>query len=327
MDEIRWGMIGCGDVTEVKSGPAFNIIEHSSLVAVMSRDAEKARDYALRHGVSRWYNRAEDLLNDPELNAVYIATPPDAHCEYTLLAARAGKHVYVEKPMARTHAECVQMIDACRAAGVKLFVAYYRRCLPLFLKIRDLVNNGAIGSPRFVSIQLVHTFHEGDDRLPWRVRPEIAGAGHFYDLAAHQFDYLDYLLGPVTAVDGQAANQAGLYPAEDMVTAAWRHESGVLGSGVWCFTASPERRTDFAEITGSLGRLTFPFFDPGPLRLETAHGVEEFAFPRQDPIQQPLIQRVVDELRGIGIGTCPSTGATAARTNAVMEKIVSGYYA
>jgi predicted dehydrogenase len=321
MDEIRWGIIGCGDVTEVKSGPAFNRVEHSSLVAVMRRDGEKARDYALRHQVPRWYDQVNALIDDPEVNAIYIATPPDAHCDYTLRAARAGKPVYVEKPMARTHAECLKMIEGCQHAGVSLFVAYYRRCLPLYLKVQELITNGVIGSVRFVSIQLVHSAHEGDEHQPWRVRPEIAGGGHFYDLASHQLDALDFLLGPVTAVGGQSANQAGLYPAEDIVTASWRHASGALGSGVWCFTAAPGRRTDLTEITGSQGRLSFSFFESQPLVLETSHGVEEIHFPRQDPIQQPLIQTVVDDLRGVG--HCPSTAESGARTNAVMEKIVT----
>jgi len=226
--------------------------------------------------------------------------------------------------MARTHAECLRMIEGCRAAGVGLYVAYYRRCLPLFLKVRELINDGAIGSVRFVAIQLVHAVHPGDELQPWRVQPEIAGGGHFYDLASHQLDYLDYIFGPVTAASGQAANQARLYPAEDAVTASWRHETGVLGSGVWCFTAAPGRSTDLTEITGSQGRLTFSYFSEQPLRLETARGVEEFTFPRQDPIQQPLIQRVVDALRGVG--ESPSTGESGARTNAVLEQIVAGYY-
>ena len=229
MDEINWGIIGCGDVTEVKSGPAFSRVEHSSLSAVMRRDGEKARDYARRHQVPRWYDQADALIDDPEVNAIYIATPPDSHCAYTLRAAQAGKPVYVEKPMARTYAECQQMIEACQSAGVSLFVAYYRRCLPLFVKIRELIHSGAIGDVRVVSVQLIHAVHPGDEDVPWRVRPEIAGGGHFYDLASHQLDYLDYLLSPIRAAGGQAANQAGLYPAEDCVTASWRHEFGRAG--------------------------------------------------------------------------------------------------
>lgn len=324
MDEIRWGIIGCGDVTEVKSGPAFNQISHSRLVAVMRRDGEKARDYARRHGVARWYDRADRLIDDPEVNAIYIATPPETHCQYTLQAASAGKPVYVEKPMARTVHECQQMIDACQQAGVKLFVAYYRRRLPLFLKVKELVKNGAIGQVRLVMVRLYHPIHPGDETQPWRVRPEMSGGGHFYDLGSHQLDYLDDLFGPIGAVRGLALNQAGLYPAEDLVTACWEHESGVAGGGIWCFTISPEQRLDQAEILGSEGRINFSFFEANPLILETRRGVEEFVFPRKDPIQQPLIETVVAEL--CGQGKCPSTGESGARTNRVLEEIVASYY-
>ena len=198
MNTIRWGILGCGNVTEVKSGPGFQLAEGSRLVAVMRRDGNKARDYAERHGVSRWYDDAEQLIRDPEVDAVYVATPPSSHAEYTIRAAAAGKPVYVEKPMARDAAECRRMIDACRVAGVPLFVAYYRRALPRFLKVKELLDAGAIGTPRFVTVTQYHAPGQYDPaNLPWRVRPEIAGAGIFLDLAAHTLDILDFLLGPV----------------------------------------------------------------------------------------------------------------------------------
>src|SRR5882757_10269989 len=103
---IRWGIIGCGDVTEVKSGPALQRATGSALVAVMRRDRAKAEDYARRHGVARAYDDAAALIADPDVDAVYVATPPSSHAAYTLAAARAGKPVYVEKPMALSHAEC-----------------------------------------------------------------------------------------------------------------------------------------------------------------------------------------------------------------------------
>ena len=324
MDEIRWGIIGCGDVTEVKSGPAFDRIPHSTLTAVMRRDASKARDYARRHGVHRWYADADQLIFDPEVNAIYIATPPDVHAEYTLRAAQAGKPVYVEKPMARTYAECQTMIEVCQQAGVPLFVAYYRRCLPAFRKVKELVECGAIGDVRLIQMRLYQPAQVGDGKaadLPWRLRPEIAGGGLFYDLGSHQLDFLDYLFGPITQVSGQAVNQAGLYPAEDAVTASWVHQSGVIGSGNWCFCVAPEQKLDEAEILGSQGRITFSTFDNQPVCLETANGCESFTFPRQDPVQQALIETVVAELRGEG--QCPSTGVSAARTNWVMEQIIN----
>jgi predicted dehydrogenase len=325
MHEIRWGIIGCGDVTEIKSGPAFQKVKDSRLVAVMRRDGAKAQDYAQRHKVPKWYDDAEQLIQDPEVNAIYVATPPGSHAEYVRMAAWAGKPVYVEKPMANSYADCLDMIKVCAGAGVPLFVAYYRRQLPLFLKIKELVDGGAIGEVRLVNIRLYHPPHPNDytpDNLPWRVCPEIAGGGYFFDLASHQLDFLDFVLGPIGSVQGAAGNQAGLYQAEDLVTANFQFASGVFGSGSWCFTVPPVLKTDYTELVGSMGRISYSTFGNEPLRLETAAGTETFDLPYPPHVQQPLIQTIVDEL--LGRGQCPSTGSTAARTSRVLEEIVFG---
>ncbi len=322
VEQVRWGIIGCGAVTEVKSGPALKKIRGSDLVAVMRRDGEKAKDYALRHGVPKWYDDADNLIDDPDVNTVYVATPPASHAEYTIRAAKAGKPVYVEKPMALNLTQCQEMIAACEGAGVPLFVAYYRRALPDFLKVKELVESGAVGEVRFVCVELYHA--PGDnldpDNLPWRVIPEIAGGGYFLDLASHQLDFLDYVFGPIASVKGCAANQARLYPAEDIVAASFIFESGVFGSGIWCFAVPKQIHTDRTRIVGSKGRITYSSFDIVPVRLETAKGVEEFDLPRPEHVQQPLLQTVVDEL--LGRGRCPSTGVTAARTSRVMDEII-----
>src|SRR3954447_23868874 len=240
MKTIRWGIIGCGDVTETKSGPGFAKAENSALVAVMRRDGARAADYARRHGVPRWYDDGRKLIEDPEVDAVYVATPPDSHESYAAMAALAGKPVYVEKPMARTYDECVRMISAARAAGTKLFVAYYRRSLPRFLKVKELLDAAVIGRVRVANVRLYQppAKEEMDPAtLPWRVKPEIAGAGKFLDLASHTLDLVDFLLGPIARASGHATNQAGLYPAEDVVAGSFAFDSGAVGMGVWCFTA------------------------------------------------------------------------------------------
>src|SRR6056297_2877555 len=177
MNEVKWGIIGCGDVTEKKSGPAFSRVPGSELVAVMRRDGAKAEDYARRHGVPRWYDRSEDLINDPEVNAVYVATPPAFHRDFTLQVATAGKPIYVEKPMALNSVQCDEMVAACRQAGVPLFVAYYRRALPRFLKIRELVESGVLGTIDSFRILLRKPPSQADleHRPSWRVDPTIAG--------------------------------------------------------------------------------------------------------------------------------------------------------
>jgi predicted dehydrogenase len=324
MNTINWGIIGCGDVTEVKSGPGFQHAANSSLVAVMRRNGALAKDYAQRHNVPKWYDNAEALINDPDINAIYVATPPNSHKEYTILSARAGKPVYVEKPMALNFAECREMIDACQAANVPLFVAYYRRGLLRFLKIKELLDTNTIGEVRYVTITMVMPPHPDEldpQKLPWRVIPEIAGGGRFADLASHMFDFLDYVLGPISAMQGFAANQAGLYPAEDIVSASFVFELGVQGVGNWCFTGFES--IDHTEIVGTKGKITYATFNADPVVLTTADGVTEFSIEDPAHIQQPLIQTVVDELTGSGI--CPSTGESAARTSRVMDQLLQTY--
>lgn len=324
MRTIRWGIIGCGDVTEVKSGPGFQKADHSDLVAVMRRRGELARGYAERHGVPRWYDNAAALINDTEVDAVYIATPPSSHKEYTLMSAAAGKPAYVEKPMALNFAECEEMIAACAHGGVPLFVAYYRRGLPRFLKIKELVDSGAIGDVRFVRLTFYQPMAPEDQdpgKQTWRVDPAVGGGGRFVDLASHMLDFLDYALGPIVEVQGLAANQAGKYKAEDIVTGTFRFASGVQGVGIWCFTAFENR--DITEIVGTDGKISFSTFDAQPLTLTTREGATEFSFDYPQHIAQPLIQTVVDELNGIG--NCPSTGPTAARTSWVMDQMIKTF--
>jgi predicted dehydrogenase len=321
MRTIRWGIIGCGDVTEIKSGPGFQKADHSSLVAVMRRNGKLAQDYAHRHGVPKWYDNAEALIHDPEVDAVYIATPPAFHKTYTLLSAQAGKPVYVEKPMALNHEECQAMLQACRAADVPLFVAYYRRALSRFLKIKELIDTQAIGEVRFVTVTLYQPpppIEPNSPTLPWRVIPELAGGGYFIDLASHMLDFLDYLFGPIGHVHGFAANQAHRYPAEDIVTGTLVFESGIQGVGTWCFTSYDRR--DVTEIVGSEGKLTYSTFDNQPILLTTAKGSTELSYDHPPHIQQPLIQSVVNALNGIG--TCPSTGESAARTSWTMDQML-----
>ncbi|MCM3690744.1 Gfo/Idh/MocA family protein [Neobacillus niacini] len=326
LDKVRWGIIGCGDVTEVKSGPAFQKINNSELVAVMRRTGELAKDYAKRHHVPKWYDDADMLINDPDVNAIYIATPPGSHMEYTLKAAMAGKPVYVEKPMARNYSECQEMIAACEKVGVPLYVAYYRRAQPRFLKIKELLENGAIGEIRFVSTTQYQKDTEekqNADKLSWRVKPEIAGGGLFFDLASHTLDLLDFLLGPITAVEGFASNQGGYYSAEDKVSGTYLFESGVHGIGNWCFTAFED--VDINEIVGSKGKITFSTFGNESVKLMTKQGMEEWNFERPEHVHQSLVEIIVSDLT-TNSRLCPSTGLTGARTNWVMGELVKNYY-
>lgn len=327
MNQVNWGIIGCGNVTELKSGPAFNLVDGSKLVAVMRRDESKAIDYAKRHNVPKWYINADDLINDPEVNAVYVATPPDTHATYTIAALNAGKPVYVEKPMALNFRQCQEMIATANKNNLPLFVAYYRRTLPGFLKVKELIDSFAIGEVRLVTIKLFEAPKDQDfdsSNLPWRVNPDIAGGGYFFDLASHQLDFLDFLFGEAKLVSALATNQANLYQAEDIVSATLTFEKGIICSGNWCFTVSPQSEEDSIEIIGSKGKISFSTFNHTPICLETEEGAEIIEYQNPKHIQQNLIEQVVDEL--LGKGKCVSTGVTASRTNKLMDEIVTENY-
>jgi len=319
---IRWGIIGCGDVTEVKSGPGFQNAEGSALVAVMRRDGEKARDYARRHRVPRVYDRADGLIQDAEVDAVYIATPPSSHCELAFRVAAAGKPCLVEKPMALNHAECLRMIDAFQSRGLPLWVAYYRRALKRFEVVRDRLRDGAIGQVSSVHVQVSAPLLTGADRTNWRIDPAVSGAGLFFDLGSHCFDLLDFLVGRITRVEGHSINTAGAYSAEDVTVAAFELANGLLGTGVWNFNAS--EKIDVMTFIGTDGELITPIFSDTDVTVKrgSVKTVEEVRNPPH--VHQPLIQTVVDELRGNG--TCPSTGESAARTSWVLDKCVEQYY-
>lgn len=313
-----------GNVCEKKSAPAMNLVPNSRLVAVMRRNEEKVRDYAERHQVPKWYTDAVELVNDPEVNAIYIATPPHMHLPYTKLAASVGKAVYVEKPMGRTYAECKEMIAHCEKAGVPLYVAYYRRALPHFIRIKELLDEGAIGDVRTVHINLKQVLipdvvvHLENN---WRVDPQVAGGGYFFDLASHQLDLLDFFFGPIVQANGFSANQGKAYHAEDIVVGTFVFENGVIGSGNWCFTTSKGAEIDEVVIYGSKGSIRFETFGKGEFLLER-DDQETLHFQVDLPyhIQQPLIKAVVGDI--LGEQFSPSTGTTAARTNWVMDQLV-----
>ena len=319
MKEIHWGIIGCGDVTEVKSGPALQQIEGSKLVAVMRRNGKLAEDYAHRHNVDKWYINASALINDPDINAVYIATPPSSHKEYTFAVARAGKMVYVEKPMALNYNECLDMITECEKCNVPLFVAYYRRALTRFLKVKSLLDKGEIGKVRFLNSILYKTPQQSDKDgiYHWRVDPQIAGGGYFYDLAPHTIDIFQYYFGEIKIAKGHYSNQMKLYEAEDMVSSLLVFENGVHAICAWNFNAYND--LDRIEIIGNRGQITFSMFNTDPILLETMDGIKKYEIDNPTHIQKPLIQTIVNTINGKG--KCPSTGYSGSKTNWIMDQI------
>lgn len=306
MKTIRWGILGCGDVAEKKGGPALYKAEGSELVAVMRRDRALAQDFAQRHGAKRAYDQVEELLSDPEIDAVYIATPPHLHCAQTLLAAQAGKHVLVEKPMALHPAQCDQMIAACQAAGVSLHVAYYRRFWPKFQALQQQLDAGAIGTVLGARLQLCTRAAAAG----WRVEPAISGGGHVVDVGSHRLDMLVYLLGDPAVAHGFATNRLRHHPAENDTVIAYQTTSGVVVSAGFHFHTQPQR--DVLEIFGSEGTITVDPFD-GP--TFTLNG-QEHRFETPIPTHLPFVQALVENYRGAAHRHV--TGAAGAQATRIL---------
>ncbi len=320
----------------MKSGPGLYGAAHSRLLAVADRNPARAEEFARQHGIARWHDDAEAIIQAPDVDAVYIATMTESHRDLVLRCAAAGKPVLTEKPMAMRHADCLTMIAACRTAGVPLWVAYYRRALPRFLKVRELVRDGAIGEVRMVVTRHFQRLPTPEEmRGPfwsWRLDPARSGGGIFFEAVGHTLDILDFILGPIETARGMAQNQARAYAPEDVVTAAFRYASGALGSGAWCFNTDCD--DEFNEIIGATGRIRFSTFPPlappagrPPVPIKLWRGEVAEDIPVDDPpyVHQPLIQTIVDEMNGQG--HCPSTGETAARTTCVIEECLAGFTA
>ena len=293
-------------------------------MAVMSRDAEKAESYARRHHIPRWYTDPQQLIGDEDVNAIYIATPPSSHATYAIMAMKAGKPVYIEKPMAATYEDCARINRISRETGIPCFVAYYRRYLPYFQQVRQWATDGTIGNVINVQIRFAQPPRNLDynsTNLPWRVQPDIAGGGYFYDLAPHQLDLLQDMFGCILEAEGYTSNRGGLYAAEDTISACFKFENGLPGSDSWCFVAHDSAKEDRIEIIGDKGMICFSVFTYDPIALHTERGREEFLPENPPHVQLPLIQKVVEHLQGKAICTCD--GISATPTNWVMDRILN----
>ena len=323
LETVHWGMIGCGAVTEVKSGPAFYKCAGSTLSCVMRRSGALAADYARRHGVAKWYDDAQRLIEDPQVNAVYVATPPYAHMKWAMAAIDAGKPVYCEKPLTLNYADTARLVRYAQEKGVPLLSAYYRRAMPYFLKIQEIVQSGAIGPVRCVQIfqSAAHGTKvpaQKTETVDWHMRPEISGGGWFHDVACHTLDILDFLLGPIVSAQGKRANLSATTPADDTVCASLRFDGGALGSALWCFDA--DHTEESVQIFGTKGAIRFGALSFTPIELTTKAGTATFQPEMPEHVQQPLIQSVVDQLRGCGCAR--SDAQNALRTAWVMDQIL-----
>lgn len=288
---IRWGIIGVGDVCEVKSGPGFYKSPNSQLLAVMRRNGELARDYAQRHQVPLWYDNAEALFNNPEIDAVYIATPPAQHKDYAIAALTAGKHVYIEKPATLNAQECDAISAEEIRSGKKVTIAHYRRHVPCFVKMAELIHAGAIGQPLLAQIDMLRPIPTNIDNN-WRLNPALSGGGLFHDLSPHQLDLMLHWFGPVVEARGFGVNQRLVSEADDCIHGWAKLQSGVVLQGRWHFALAPIHTRDLCEIIGTKGSIKINFFGEQVIQLNSDAGKQEIIIPNPQHIQQPMIEQV-----------------------------------
>ncbi|GEO11007.1 Gfo/Idh/MocA family protein [Segetibacter aerophilus] len=319
METVQWGIIGCGDVTEVKSGPAFNKVPNSKLLAVMRRNEEKVKDYAKKHNVPKWYTDAFELINDPEINAIYVATPPLQHEEYAIAAINAGKPVYIEKPMAVDAASAKRIADV--AKNNKVSVAHYRRAQPLFIKLKELLESDIIGEIRYINLKFLQVPLSNEDlqlpKVQWRVDPALAGGGLFHDLAPHQLDLMLYYFGKIKNASGYSANQGRAYYADDIVSGNILFESGVIFQGLWCFNVPKEEAVDKCEFVGSKGKISVSIFGEPEITLVIDGKFTKITLDKLQHVQQPMIEKVVQYF--LGEGENPSSADEGVEVMTLLE--------
>jgi len=318
---MNWGIIGCGDVTEVKSGPAYQNTPSFNLHGVTRRNLELAQDYARRHNVAKVYKSADELVHDDNIDAVYIATPPDSHLQYGLMVAAAGKPCCIEKPLSPTYEDSVKIVRAFEQQNTPLFVAYYRRTLPRFLKVKSLIDSGAIGQVRRIHWDLSAPPSEVDlsGEYNWRTDSKVARGGYFDDLASHGLDLFCYFLGEMSVVSGTVSNQQGLYSAYDSINACWTHEGGVGGTASWNFAGYGD--VDSVTLVGSSGEIRFSVFHDNEVVLINKGGEQRFDIDHPKHVQSGHVEAMQRAL--LSGHAHPSTGATALHTGWVMERILA----
>lgn len=341
--DIGWGVIGCGDVVDRKAGKALNTIAGSSIVTVMRRSPDAARAFAQRHGVAQWSTNADEVIQHPGVNAIYVATPPEHHLEYALAACAAGKACLVEKPAGRSEFETRQMVEVFKQAGVPLYISYYRRFLEKFRKVKQIVDAGEIGSVVAIHYRMAKPYREGQ----WRLNPQVSGGGHFYDLAGHVLDLFDDWFGPLEFVASAATNAIPVNVTEDAVALTFRTRDGAIGTAAWNFAAATN--VDELIIEGTFGHLRMAAMSrSGPLQMgivpeaavRASRSIPErvvailkrrvqlpsrrqFRFREAPQSLRPMLEHIVADLRA---GGPPASPDSALRTSTIMNSALDEFY-
>jgi predicted dehydrogenase len=292
MDRVSFGLIGCGDIARKRVAPAIRELQNCELVAVNRAQTQLAEAFANEFGAKRWYADWRELLQDDEINAVYIATPVYLHVEQTIAAAEAGKHVLCEKPMALDVAECDRMIDACRRNNVRLGIAYYRHFYPVVRRVREILESGEIGKPVLAQINAFEWFDPpaGHPR-EWLLKKEQSGGGPMFDFGCHRIEVLLDLFGKVSELKSTMTNDFFRREVEDVGVATLRFEQGVTATlTVAHSTREPQ---DTLDVFGSKGSLHVSVLNEGTLRVFGERGERTELLPPATNIHQPLIEDFV----------------------------------
>jgi predicted dehydrogenase len=318
---LRWGLIGCGDIAHRMVAPALRTAANSELLAIARADPSRLAEFASAHGVPRTYPRWQDLIADADLNAVYIATPPDVHCVQTVAAADAGKHVLCEKPMALSVDECQRMIDACRASSVTLGIAYYRGFFPVVRRVQEILSSGEIGRPLVAQVTLFSPFDPTQDHpRGWLGDRARAGGGPMMDMGCHRIEMLLRLFGPVSDVMSLVGRLKIDRDIDDTAAALFRFHSGA--HGVLAVSWAPSERRDSVEIFGDRATISIPVLGAGTMILRTGAGERTEHHPSNPNHHRPLVDdfiRAIDERRSPLV-----TGEIGLEVNRIEATIYDG---
>lgn len=321
---VCWGMIGCGDVTEKKSGPALYKCENSKLKIVYSRTYSKALDYAKRHNIEKTCRSIEEMLEDDEIQAVYIATPPSSHKDYAIKCIEHGKIPLIEKPMAQSYAECLEIYEASKMKNIPVYVNFYRRGMEKHRKIKEIIDNNELGKVLCVQIKQFKKAAEEEldrEKLPWRLIPSLSGGGKFIDMAPHVLDIVNYLFGDIVEVHGVAENYGHLYDVEDTVTAIIKTNKNILINGIWCYVSDYEEEE--ICIIGDKGTLRTGVLSYSPIIVKNHHGEEKYSYNEPEHVAMPYIQSIINEI--IGLESSQANLDSAINTVRVIDEILKQY--
>ncbi len=288
MKILNWGLIGAGDISRKRVAPALRDLANCNLVAVNRARADLAEEFATEFGAKKWFANWEELLTDKQIEAVYIATPVFLHARQTIAAARAGKHVLCEKPMALSVAECDEMIAACAAHGVKLGIAYYRRFYPVINRIKEIIAAGELGKISFAQINSFEEFNPSREHSRyWLLEKEKSGGGPMMDFGCHRLEVLENLFGQIIRLKSIVSNAVFEREVEDTASVLCQFESGVCANlNVTHAACEPQ---DTLDIFGTRGSIHIPVLSGAEMKIRTGNNERiEYHAPAAN-IHQPLI--------------------------------------